>query len=102
MDSTAEDVVYTNFFTGVHGNYLRGSIESVGLDPDDLPTSDPSAMSFRDDDRSPYQAWRDVWGAGQGIGAVTTQPSVAELVATLRHQYDEAAAGVLEILRRRA
>src|SRR6056297_860355 len=68
--SGASDIVYTNLFTGVHGNYLRGSIEAAGLDPDALPDSDPSAMDFGSGGDSDAKAWKDIWGAGQGIGAV--------------------------------
>ncbi len=83
----AHDIVYTNLFTGVHGNYLRTSIERAGLDPEALPESDPSKMNFGN---GTVKAWRDIWGSGQGIGAVTHVPSAAELVARLAHEYDEA------------
>jgi nitronate monooxygenase len=90
--SSAQDIVYTNLFTGVHGNYLRPSIVRAGLDPDNLPQSDPSKMDFgtsRD-----AKAWRDIWGCGQGIGAVASVPPVAELVGRLKREYDEARARV--------
>lgn len=92
VDSAASDIVYSNLFTGVHGNYLRGSIEAAGLDPGALPDSDPSAMDFGtgDSPTGEAKAWRDIWGSGQGIGDVARQQSVAELVATLRDQYDAA------------
>ncbi|MFC8047236.1 NAD(P)H-dependent flavin oxidoreductase [Nocardia sp. NPDC057353] len=92
VDSGASDVVYSNLFTGVHGNYLRGSIVAAGLDPDDLGTSDPSAMDFGTGDTvtSGAKAWRDIWGAGQGVGAVTAVESTADLVARLRREYDAA------------
>ncbi len=87
VDSTAADVIYTSLFTGVHGNYLRSSIERAGLDPDHLPTSDPSKMDFSN---TAAKAWRDIWGAGQGIGAVQDIPSAAGLVARLRREYHQA------------
>ncbi|MDF1703534.1 MAG: nitronate monooxygenase family protein [Aeromicrobium sp.] len=89
VDSGAGDIVYSNLFTGVHGNYLRGSIEAAGLDPANLATSDPSAMSFGSDDS---KAWRDIWGSGQGVGAVDQVCSVADLVARLRGELDAAKA----------
>jgi len=85
--SGAQDIVYTNLFTGVHGNYLRGSIERAGLDPGNLPESDPSKMSFASDKT---KAWRDIWGSGQGIGAVSHVPTAGELVARLAREYAEA------------
>jgi nitronate monooxygenase len=90
--SSGEDIVYTNLFTGVHGNYLRPSIEKAGLDPDNLPTSDASAMNFGSGGNSKAKAWRDIWGCGQGIGAVKEVPSAAELIARLSNEYDEALA----------
>ncbi|MFD4459113.1 NAD(P)H-dependent flavin oxidoreductase [Nocardia sp. NPDC058480] len=89
VDSSASDIVYSNLFTGVHGNYLRGSIVAAGLDPDNLPESDPSRMNFGSSGTD-AKAWRDVWGAGQGIGAITEAGTTAELVATLRGQYEQA------------
>lgn len=94
VDSSAADVVYSNLFTGIHGNYLRGSIEAAGLDPDDLAESDPSAMDFGSGGGSDAKAWRDIWGAGQGVGAVKEIVSTRELVERLRAEY-EAAAGSL-------
>ncbi|QGG40648.1 NAD(P)H-dependent flavin oxidoreductase [Aeromicrobium yanjiei] len=90
VDSTAKDIVYSNLFTGVHGNYLRGSIEAAGMDPDDLGVSDPSAMDFSSQAVDGPKAWRDIWGAGQGIGAIEERVSVAALVQSLRAQYDQA------------
>lgn len=86
VSSGASDIVYSNLFTGVHGNYLRGSIEAAGLDPNDLPTSDPSAMSFGSGSGD-AKAWRDIWGSGQGIGVIDKSSTVAELVARLRSEY---------------
>lgn len=83
----AEDIVYTNLFTGVHGNYLRPSIVAAGLDPDNLPVSDPSAMNFGSGGNTEAKAWRDIWGCGQGIGAVKAAVPVAELVARLSDEY---------------
>ena len=85
VDSSAEDIVYSNLFTGVLGNYLRGSIVNAGMDPDNLPESDPSAMDF-----GSAKAWKDIWGCGQGIGAVDAVVPVAERIATLKAQYDAA------------
>jgi nitronate monooxygenase len=85
--SGAHDIVYTNLFTGVHGNYLRASIERAGLDPDNLPQSDPSKMNFASEKT---KAWRDIWGSGQGIGAVLHVPTAAELVARLSAEYQVA------------
>lgn len=91
--SSAEDIVYSNLFTGVHGNYLRPSIVKAGLDPDNLPTSDPSKMSFGTDasgERAKPKAWKDIWGSGQGIGGIGKVVPVAELVARFRKEYEEA------------
>jgi len=92
IESSGEDIVYTNLFTGVHGNYLRPSIEKAGLDPDNLPTSDASAMNFGSGGNSKAKAWRDIWGCGQGIGAVKEALSAAELIARLADEYDQALA----------
>ncbi len=86
VSSSAKDIVYTNLFTGVHGNYLRASIENAGLDPDALPESDPSKMSFASEKT---KAWRDIWGSGQGIGAIDHVPGAGELVARLAREYDD-------------
>jgi len=88
VDSNADDIVYTNLFTGVHGNYLRGSISAAGLDPDDLPESDPSKMDFGGGDSK--KAWKDIWGSGQGVGAVRDIIPAAERVERLRREYDDA------------
>ncbi|MCW4354721.1 nitronate monooxygenase family protein [Hoyosella sp. YIM 151337] len=98
VDSSASDVVYSNLFTGVHGNYLRGSIEAAGLDPDHLEQSDPSAMNFGTGDSMnsapKAKPWRDIWGSGQGIGAVDAVVPAAELIARLTDEYDEAKAAL--------
>lgn len=86
-DCDAEDIVYTNLFTGVHGNYLRPSIEAAGLDPDNLPESDPSAMNFGSGGNTDAKAWKDIWGCGQGIGPVKDVVSVAQMVERLKREY---------------
>jgi nitronate monooxygenase len=93
--STSADVVYTNLFTGVHGNYLRGSISAAGLDPDNLPISEPSAMNFGSGGNINAKAWRDVWGAGQGIATITATMPTSQLVARLRREYDDAMAALV-------
>ena len=87
VDASAEDIVYTNLFTGVHGNYLRPSIVNAGLDPDNLPVSDPSKMNFGSGGNTKAKAWKDIWGSGQGIGAVKSVVSVGELVDRLEREY---------------
>ncbi|HZV93928.1 MAG TPA: nitronate monooxygenase family protein [Caldimonas sp.] len=86
-ESTSDDIVYSNLFTGVHGNYLKGSIRAAGLDPDALPQSDPSKMNFGGDAR---KAWKDIWGCGQGIGAIKGVVPARELVERLAREYEEA------------
>ncbi len=93
-DSNSEDIVYTNLFTGVHGNYLKGSITAAGMDPDNLPKSDPSKMNFGSDST---KAWKDIWGSGQGIGAVKEVQTTAELVARLKREYETALQRLLAI-----
>lgn len=90
VDSKAADIVYTNLFTGIHGNYLRGSIEKAGLDPENLPTSDPSAMNFGSGGNSKAKAWKDIWGSGQGVGMVDKVDSVADRVDRLEREYRQA------------
>lgn len=92
--SQADDIVYSNLFTGVHGNYLRPSIAAAGMDPDNLPQSDPSKMSFKSGGDSAKKAWRDIWGCGQGIGAVDAVRNVEDFVARLRAQYHAASANL--------
>uniref|UniRef100_UPI00046F92FF NAD(P)H-dependent flavin oxidoreductase n=1 Tax=Brevibacterium sp. VCM10 TaxID=1381751 RepID=UPI00046F92FF len=82
VESGADDVVYSNYFTGVKGNYLRGSIVASGLDPDNLPDADPTKMDFSSSSGSDSKAWKDIWGSGQGIGALGQQQTTAELVET--------------------
>jgi nitronate monooxygenase len=87
--STSDDIVYSSLFTGVLGNYLKGSIRNAGLDPDALPESDPSKMSFAGDAK---KAWKDIWGCGQGIGAIKSVGPAAALVARLAREYESARA----------
>ncbi len=87
VDSKAADIVYSNLFTGVHGNYLKGSVEKAGMDPNNLPESDPSKMNFGGDKS---KAWKDIWGCGQGIGAVDSVIGAAELVDRLAREYEDA------------
>lgn len=94
VDSTAEEIVYTNLFTGVLGNYLKGSITKAGLDPANLPQSDPSKMNFGGGEGSKAKAWKDIWGAGQGVGGVHEIVPTADLVARLKREYDEAKRGL--------
>ncbi|WJY18377.1 nitronate monooxygenase family protein [Alteriqipengyuania flavescens] len=96
VGSGADDIVYSNLFTGVHGNYLRGSIEQAGLNPDDLPESDPSKMNFGSGGNSKAKAWKDIWGSGQGVGAVKAVQSVADRVDQLEREYHEARAALAE------
>ncbi len=95
VDCGADDIIYSNLFTGVHGNYLRPSIESAGLDPDNLPVSDPTQMNFGSGGNTDAKAWKDIWGSGQGIGAVKSLGSTADYVAKLAVQYDAAKARVM-------
>ncbi|MEG9862179.1 MAG: nitronate monooxygenase family protein [Parvularculales bacterium] len=90
MDTTAHDIVYSSLFTGVHGNYLKPSIAAAGLDPDDLPEGSKTNMDFGSGGASKAKAWRDIWGAGQGVGSITDSPPVGELIKRLSHQYQEA------------
>ena len=87
VDGNSDDIVYSNLFTGVHGNYLAPSIRAAGMDPDNLPESDPSQMNFGGDKS---KAWKDIWGCGQGIGPVSKVQSTAAFVAQLKREYEEA------------
>ncbi len=87
VDGNSDDIVYSNLFTGVHGNYLAPSIRNAGMDPANLPVSDPSAMNFGGDKS---KAWKDIWGCGQGIGAIDKVQSTADFVAQLKREYLEA------------
>jgi nitronate monooxygenase len=91
--SGAEDIVYSNLFTGVHGNYLKPSIVAAGMDPDSLPQSDASKMSFGTDasgERAKAKAWKDIWGSGQGIGSLSKVVPATELIARFKKEYEEA------------
>jgi len=90
VEGHASDIIYSNLFTGVHGNYLRGSIAAAGLDPDNLPQGDASQMDFGSGVNMEAKAWKDIWGSGQGIGAIDAVTSVSERVAALEAQYREA------------
>jgi nitronate monooxygenase len=92
VESSGEDIVYSNLFTGVHGNYLRPSIVRAGMDPDNLPVSDPSAMNFGSGGNQEAKAWKDIWGCGQGIGAIEQILSAGELVAKFAEEYEAAKA----------
>ncbi len=94
VEGRAADIVYTNLFTGVHGNYLKSSIVASGFDPDNLPESDPSKMDFGSGGGSKAKAWRDIWGSGQGIGQVDAVVPTADLVARLKAEYDAAKAKI--------
>lgn len=91
--SQAADIVYSNYFTGIHGNYLKNSITQAGMDPDNLPVADPSKMDF-DSATTGAKAWKDIWGAGQGVGSVKAVVPVAELVDRLEREYTEARARI--------
>jgi nitronate monooxygenase len=88
--SNSDDIVYSNFYTGIHGNYLKGSIKNAGMDPDNLPQSDPSKMNFGSSGGA--KAWKDIWGCGQGIGSIKEITSTADLVARMRREYAQAKA----------
>lgn len=90
VESAAADIVYTNLFTGVHGNYLKKSIVAAGLDPDNLPVADKTSMNFGSGSGSKAKAWRDIWGAGQGVGLMDDIPTVADMVARLIAEYTAA------------
>jgi nitronate monooxygenase len=90
VDTAAADVVYTPFFTGVHGNYLKPSIARAGLDPDNLPVADKTKMNFGSD--AAPKAWKDIWGAGQGVGNIDAVLPARELVARLTREYQGARA----------
>ncbi|MEM8728598.1 MAG: nitronate monooxygenase family protein [Pseudomonadota bacterium] len=91
VDSSAEDIVYSSLFTGVHGNYLKGSVENAGLDPNNLPSADASSMNFAEGSSKP-KAWKTIWGAGQGVGDVTAVTGAGELVDRLDAEYRSAGA----------
>ncbi len=90
IESSANDIVYSNLFTGVLGNYLKPSIQNAGLDPDNLPTADKSAMNFGSGGNTDSKAWKDIWGSGQGIGLIEDAPTVESLVERIRSEFSEA------------
>jgi nitronate monooxygenase len=93
--SDSDDIVYSNFYTGIHGNYLKGSIQNAGMDPDNLPVSDPSKMNFASGEgKNNAKAWKDIWGCGQGIGAIHDVVPAADLVARFKREYAEAKARI--------
>jgi len=87
VDSVGNDIIYSSLFTGVEGNYLRSSIENAGLDPDNLPGADKSAMNFGSGGNMEAKAWKDIWGSGQGVGSIHDAPSVQEVVDQLKAEY---------------
>ena len=90
IESSASDIVYSSLFTGVSGNYLKPSIEKAGLDPNNLPGADKSKMNFGSGGNTKSKAWKDIWGSGQGIGSIKSDPSVQDLVNELTEQYEQA------------
>ncbi len=90
VDSNSDDIVYSSLFTGVHGNYLKPSIIAAGMDPDNLPDGDLKTMNFASGEGSKSKAWKDIWGCGQGIGAISKVQSTADYVAQLKREYDQA------------
>jgi nitronate monooxygenase len=90
IESAADDIVYSNLFTGVSGNYLKPSIKNAGLDPNNLPEADKSAMNFGSGGNTDAKAWKDIWGSGQGIGLIKDDPSVAELIARILEEFNHA------------
>jgi nitronate monooxygenase len=95
VDGRAADIVYSNLFTGIHGNYLRGSIVASGMDPDNLPVSDPSKMNFGSGGNTKAKAWKDIWGSGQGIGSIGSVRPVGEFVDQLEAEFLEARAAMI-------
>ncbi len=92
VDAAAKDIVYSSLFTGVHGNYLAPSIRAAGMDPDNLPSADKSTMNFGSGGNTSAKAWKDIWGAGQGVGSIHDVKPAAEVVAQLKREYDAAKA----------
>src|SRR3990167_10806268 len=94
VPSSGNDIVSTTLFTGVHGNYLKPSIVAAGMDPNDLPQSDPSKMNFGSGGNQKSKAWRDIWGCGQGIGAIKDIPTAGQLVDRLAAEHEAAKASL--------
>ncbi|MAV47267.1 MAG: nitronate monooxygenase [Alphaproteobacteria bacterium TMED89] len=95
VDSAAKDVIYTNLFTGVHGNYLSKSVVNAGLDPKDLPVADKSKMNFGSGGNTKAKAWKDIWGAGQGVGNISNAGPVASVIDEMKAEYQAAKARLL-------
>ena len=87
IDSAAEDIIYSSLFTGVHGNYLKPSVVNAGLDPNNLPDADKTAMNFGSGGNTDAKAWKDIWGSGQGIGSIQDAPPASELISRLTEEY---------------
>lgn len=94
VDTAAKDIVYSSLFTGVHGNYLAPSVRNAGMDPDNLPSADKSTMNFGSGGNTDKKAWKDIWGAGQGVGSIAEVKPVREVVAQFRAEYDAAKAAL--------
>lgn len=90
VQSAGEDIIYSSLFTGIHGNYLKSSIEGAGLDPNNLPEADKSSMNFGSGGNTDAKAWKDIWGAGQGVGSIDDVLSVQEIVDSLKEEYEAA------------
>ncbi len=97
VDTSADDIVYSNLFTGVHGNYLKPSIQNAGMDPNNLPEGEKSSMKFGSGGSNKSKAWRDIWGAGQGVGSIAGVTTTAEAVSQLEHEYAGARARMQQI-----
>ena len=95
VDSSGEEIVYSSLFTGVSGNYLRKSIEAAGMDPDNLPTANKESMNFGSGGNTEAKAWKDIWGAGQGVGSIHSAPSAQTIVDELREEYEDAKARLI-------
>ena len=94
VDARADDIVYTNYFSGVHGNYIKRSIQNSGMDPDNLPVSDPTKMDFKSGGDNAKKVWKDIWGGGQGVGAVKEVLSTAAFVDRMTREYEAAKASL--------
>lgn len=92
IDYAAQDIIYSNLFTGIHGNYLAPSVKAAGMDPENLPDSNKDAMNFGSGGNTKSKAWKDIWGAGQGLGSIKDSPSVAELVSRMSDEFKKALA----------
>lgn len=94
VDSTAADIIYSSLFTGVHGNYLKGSIVKAGLDPDNLPHGSKDDMDFAKATKSDAKAWKDIWGAGQGVGSIDSIESARDIILSIEHEYESTLAAL--------